>query len=587
MASTSSNPRSNLFSADNFKSGNEHGFNLVWLLVFSLTLIFVGLGLREPWPADEPRFAQVAKEMVESGQWMFPTRGGELYPDKPPVFMWSIAFFYWITGSLKTAFLLPSALSSLLSVFLVYDLGRRLWSNQVGWYASLLLLLSIQFMQQAKGAQIDAMLCCWITLGCYGLLRFLLLGDGWRWYFLAWFFMGIGVITKGVGFLPLLMLLPYAALRLSAVADPKITSGEIGVSWRWLAGPVVMLGAISLWLAPMLYLVDQYQDPLFDAYRDNILFKQTVDRYVESWHHVKPFWHYLTSVIPFYWLPISLMLPWLAIHWKKAVSDADRRIILPLGWIILVLLFFSLSPGKRGVYILPALPILALITAPYLRLVLTAKWFNRLILAVVASLSLLFLFLGIAGELGLSFAAKKAAEYRLEPWHLSLTLGTLGVVICGFNFRRHRFVSWIMFIPVMWVIYGTWGYVLLNPIRTPQHVFQQLDRIMPADAELALVDYAVQYIMFSPYRITHFGYRTPRDDEIRAAWFWLKKTPDGFILLDKNTRTSCFAMDKAIPAGSVHRKKLVLLDRSHRLETCSPPGNPVIEYRYQPPDSHS
>ncbi len=54
----------------------------------ALLMIGVGLGLRDPWPADEPRFALVAKQMVESGDWLFPHRGHELYADKPPMLMW-------------------------------------------------------------------------------------------------------------------------------------------------------------------------------------------------------------------------------------------------------------------------------------------------------------------------------------------------------------------------------------------------------------------------------------------------------------------------------------------------------------------
>ena len=66
---------------------------LLLLLLLATVLFGAGLGLRDPWPADEPRFALVARQMVESGKWLFPVRGGELYPDKPPVFMWAIALF--------------------------------------------------------------------------------------------------------------------------------------------------------------------------------------------------------------------------------------------------------------------------------------------------------------------------------------------------------------------------------------------------------------------------------------------------------------------------------------------------------------
>ena len=107
------------------------------------------MGLRDPWPADEPRLALVAKQMVESGQWLFPFRGGEIYPDKPPMFMWGIALFYQLTGSMRVAFLLPNLLAGLGCLALVFDLARRLWDRQTAFRAGLLLLFTVQLTVQA------------------------------------------------------------------------------------------------------------------------------------------------------------------------------------------------------------------------------------------------------------------------------------------------------------------------------------------------------------------------------------------------------------------------------------------------------
>ena len=65
--------------------------DVVWLIGLALLLMATGLGLRDPWPADEPRFALVAQDMLRSGDWMFPRVGGDLYADKPPVFFWLMA----------------------------------------------------------------------------------------------------------------------------------------------------------------------------------------------------------------------------------------------------------------------------------------------------------------------------------------------------------------------------------------------------------------------------------------------------------------------------------------------------------------
>lgn len=565
------------FDVDRFKSGNDHQFNLIWLLIFAVTIIFIGLGLRDPWPADEPRFAQVAREMVETGQWFFPMRGGELYPDKPPVFMWLIAFFYWLSGSIKISFLLPSAICSLLTTFLVYDLGRRFWSPQVGWRAAILLLLTIQFILQAKTAQIDAVLCCWTTIGCYGLLRHLLSEGKWRWYFIGCFFMGIGVITKGVGFLPILMLIPYVLLRILQAKEHEIQG-----SWQWAVGIFVLLAAVLLWFIPMLILVEQSNNPVFEHYRDNILFKQTATRYANPWHHIKPFWYYLVSVIPLFWLPISLMLPWLFKHWKNAVCLADRRIILPLGWIILVLLFFSISPGKRGVYVLPALPMLALITAPYLEEVLAKKWLNRLIWTVIAIIAGVFVAVGLGGLLELEALIKLETKLRVQPWGLFLAVGILAGFATIFSFKKAKFISWVIFIPGLWILYSTWGYGLRDPIKTPKAVIANIAQSIPADAELGIIGLKEQFLLFLPFKTTHFGYHTPQDLQFRKAWQWQAESENRYILAFKKAPLKCFDINKAIDLGWAHRRDWILYKQDSRLATCKKPPEDVYAFTFQP-----
>ena len=135
-----------MFSDNHTLQGpRDERFTLGLLLLLALIVLAAGIGLRAPWPADEPRFALVAKQMVESGQWLFPFRGGEIYPDKPPMFMWAIALCYRLLGSMQVAFLLPSLLAGLGTITLVYDIARRLWNPQTAFRAGLLLLFTAQF----------------------------------------------------------------------------------------------------------------------------------------------------------------------------------------------------------------------------------------------------------------------------------------------------------------------------------------------------------------------------------------------------------------------------------------------------------
>src|SRR6478672_9021762 len=90
---------------------------LFWIL--GLLVIGAGLGLRDPWPADEPRFALIARDMLATGDWLIPRVGGDLYPDKPPFYFWLMAVSMALTGSMRVGFLVPSLLAGLGTLVLV------------------------------------------------------------------------------------------------------------------------------------------------------------------------------------------------------------------------------------------------------------------------------------------------------------------------------------------------------------------------------------------------------------------------------------------------------------------------------------
>ena len=203
--------------------------------LFALFLLGVGIGLRDPWPSDEPRFALVARWMVEHGQWLFPHRGHELYPDKPPVFMWMQALAYFLTRSWRVAFLLPSlaagagrAGAGLRPGAATVEPPQRTAGRAHPAGDHPLHLPDAQCADRPAAAGLDhaGQLRPAAAPAAGPVVALVLVGC---------FFAGVGVVTKGVGVLALLMLIPYRVRAPAGMAAPgscPTAAGAGPAGWR-------------------------------------------------------------------------------------------------------------------------------------------------------------------------------------------------------------------------------------------------------------------------------------------------------------------------------------------------------------------
>jgi 4-amino-4-deoxy-L-arabinose transferase-like glycosyltransferase len=551
----------------------------LWLLLlFAIVMIGIGIGLRDPWPSDEPRFTLAAKQMVESGDWLFPHRGVELYADKPPMLMWLEAASFEIVRNWRIAFLLPSLLSTLGTLLLVYDLGRRLWNRKVGMYAAMAMLMCVQFVFQAKRAQIDPLVVFFITAANWGLLRHLLCGPNWRMFWFGCFCAGLGVITKGVGFLALFMLLLYiwASLR----NWRGVAAMGQGVWWRWPLGLVATLAAIALWLAPMLLVARAHSDnPIYAAYVNNILFHQTAGRYAHAWHHIHSVLYYLPIML-YNWLPLSLTYPGTLPRWWQALKAKDARILLPLGWIVLVLVFFSASAGKRDVYILPILPMLALITAPYLDELLATRWLRTLCALFVALLGAGMLGLGIYALVAHpAFATKLAFDRGFDGpenslWWMCIVIGAAQWALLAV-FRLHR-VHWAVAggVLALWVVWGVWAYPLLNDSSSSAGLMANARVHLGSQDEIGLVDWKEQNMLMLDQPATDFGFSTPTSQQFTRAAQWQATAPaTRWLFVQEPAMGHCVNRDKAIDVGHANRRNWWLFKADAVIPGCIPAAN--------------
>ncbi|MCZ8130721.1 MAG: glycosyltransferase family 39 protein [Steroidobacteraceae bacterium] len=557
--------------------------DLAWLGLGAVALLGAGLGMREPWPADEPRFALIARDMLANGSWFVPMAGGDLYADKPPVFFWAIAAMLALTGSLQVAFLLPALLAGLGTLWLVYDLARRVWSHGVGIAAACLLLFTVQFTLQAKTAQIDGFLVFWTTLGLYGIARHLLLGPDWRWYAIGGFAAGIGVITKGVGFLPLL--LPLVASLLARTAGVAFPGRAPGGGSRWALAPLAALAAICLWFVPMLVQVAASGDPAYAAYRDEILFKQTVTRYAQAWHHHKPFWFYFAEVLPTLWLPAIALLPWAVPRWREHWRGRDGRALLFLAWALVVVLFFSFSSGKRGVYVLPAVPAFVLALAPFLPELWRRAGVQRLaaVLAIV---------------LGLVLAAAAGLLPRLRPELLAELRDTHGVVslaplwavaavalvaVAAFRFRRGAYAL-AATLAAAWLVKGFWIDPMIDDERSAHSFMARAESMVPADREFGLLAYREQFLLQSTRPSVNFGHARWKEGmaEVHDGARWLNAAPGRVLLVSAGHREACFAAAPARLVGEAGRQQWFLVEGPHADPACAAHGSAATVRHYRP-----
>ena len=327
--------------------------NISILLFVSAIILFINIGGWDLWNPDEPRYAQVAREMMQTGSYLVPHINSEIYPDKPPLFFWLIALASRSFGDVTSASArIPSAIACLGVILLTYLLGRTLYNQTVGFLAGLILLTTAQFTWLALRANIDMTLTLWTTLALF------LFYVGYTreksktgWYLLSYGAMGLAVLTKGpVGFA-----IPLITIALFLVAQRQFKQfKELSIG----KGVLIIIGITAAWLVPACFLGG-------GEYAREIIFKQTLGRTVDSFSHQQPFYYYLEN-FPADFNPWTLFIPSAILYgWRKIRLHRTLSLRFLLAWFLGTFIFFSLISGKRNLYLMPLYPAAALLMARF------------------------------------------------------------------------------------------------------------------------------------------------------------------------------------------------------------------------------
>jgi 4-amino-4-deoxy-L-arabinose transferase-like glycosyltransferase len=341
------------------------------------------LATRDIWQPLESRYAAVVREMTETGDWLVPRFNGEVYADKPPLFLWAGAAFSR-TGCGVQGMRVFGALSAAAALVATAALGRLFFSRRAAILGAAALAATPDFAWVGRFGEMDVPLTLLTTLAVYGWFK------GGRTVLLFYAAMGLAVLGKG----PSGVIVPLFAVLAGQIARVRPASPRAPLHRAW--GPAVALAIPALWFVPAVARAGT-------DYAHELLFHHVFRRVVDPWIHEEAFSYYFTAGAPTF-------LPWLLVAVPAGLSAWRRRREEPapamlLGWAVFVFLLFCAFSTKRVPYLLPIAPALALLAARGMEVLLiepaaparrTALLVRALHLAVAAAGALLVAF-GLGG----------------------------------------------------------------------------------------------------------------------------------------------------------------------------------------------
>ncbi|UYZ64710.1 ArnT family glycosyltransferase [Hymenobacter weizhouensis] len=393
-----------------------------WLWLFLLVLggaFLFQLGTWGPLETSEARYAEIGREMLRGQDWLHPRLLGIQHFHKPPLTYWLTAAGLGLAGESALGVRLLPVLAVLVQVVLVYGLGLLLFQgDRARALAAAVLYGTLPVVLiSALNVTTDVYLATLELAATYGILRYYHTG-GARWLYLFWVGLGLAFLTKGpVGFvLPLMAVLGFY-FRRGQARRPFTVHHVLGF------GLFVLVG-----LSWYLYLAAE--NPAFVRY---FLVEHTVERFANAatFNRSKPWWFYVV-------LAPTTSLPWSVALVARAARTPWASVPRPwqnvlVFWVLVPLVFFSLSSSKLLLYVLPIFPGLALLTVYYLGRCTEAalhRWyvgivaFYGLLLAALCVLPILTTVLDLGFEVHPRTAAWPAAGVIL----LVLTLTLWGQV---------------------------------------------------------------------------------------------------------------------------------------------------------------
>ncbi|QJE01174.1 glycosyltransferase family 39 protein [Massilia forsythiae] len=341
--------------------------NWTLLIAFAVALLYV-LGARTLVPPDEGRYAEMAREMFASGDWITTRLNGIKYFEKPPLQTWMNALTFTLFGVGEWQARLWTGLCGLLGVLLTGLAGRRVFGARIGFYGALVLGSSIYWIACSQVNSLDMSLSAMMTLALCALL--IAQRDGAapaerrNWMLACWAGMALAVLAKGlIGVvLPGAVLVLYTLLSRDWAIWKRLHLGKGLLLFFLVAAPWFVLVGLRNPEQPHFFFIHEH-----------------FDRFLRKEHHREASWWIFFALLAVGSVPwAGVLLQGLLLGARRdalaceresqATAGAQRfrpRLML-LVWVVFILLFFTKSNSKLPGYIVPVFPAVALLIALYL-----------------------------------------------------------------------------------------------------------------------------------------------------------------------------------------------------------------------------
>lgn len=392
------------------------------LILLALAFIFYGSAGMPFLGPDEPRYAEVAREMQASGDWITPRLAGIEWFEKPALTYWAAAAGYSIFGVSEFAARFGVGLMALGGSLLILLFGRRVGSPVFGYLAAAVLISSCLWIGLGRGATFDMPLAFTMELALVGFYLWMrdprrVAGNPFFWLFSIG--LGLAVLAKGlVGIiLPLAIVGLYLLIsrRLREVLRPAVL----------LPGACIFLVTAAVWYGPVIARHGR-------VFIDEFFIAHHFQRYLSNrYRHPQPVWFFvaiiLAGIFPWSFFLISRIRRAFAGGWRTIVERRFDDLTLFLWlWVLVPLIFFSFSGSKLPGYILPVFPAVAMLIAQELE-----RWWEdgpKSAWPIIAT-CLSFFATGIYVALGVpgTFGLEVFDAYRLATFMIMTSIVLLGI----------------------------------------------------------------------------------------------------------------------------------------------------------------